>query len=176
MHCMENGLHSIHSRYSMFPWSEEPTVCILFIQNRMPPLCKTRMQQYKNLKIMFSELITNMFVCLGHNLIWFSSVYSVWLYINKPNLNIEKWKGMKSDIKPQSILPHRRFQLSPVSWQLLTIWRLYYLHQWRTQEFIWGGSTNSVEDRWQTEWESGGGSPLVRGSTQFANEWNLDSD
>jgi hypothetical protein len=33
-----------------------------------------------------------------------------------------------------------------------------------------GGSTNSVEDRGQREWGSGGGSPLVRGSTQFANE------
>jgi hypothetical protein len=32
------------------------------------------------------------------------------------------------------------------------------------------GSTNSVEDRGQSERGSGGGSPLVRGSTQFANE------
>jgi hypothetical protein len=32
------------------------------------------------------------------------------------------------------------------------------------------GSTNSVEDRGQRERGSGGGSPLVRGSTQFANE------
>jgi hypothetical protein len=32
------------------------------------------------------------------------------------------------------------------------------------------GSTNSVEDRGQRERRSGGGSPLVRGSTQFANE------
>jgi hypothetical protein len=30
--------------------------------------------------------------------------------------------------------------------------------------FRWGGSTNSVEDRGQREWGSGGGSPLVRGS------------
>jgi len=36
--------------------------------------------------------------------------------------------------------------------------------QWRTQEFFWGVSTNSVEDRGQTERGSGGGSPLVRGS------------
>jgi hypothetical protein len=36
--------------------------------------------------------------------------------------------------------------------------------------FRWGGSTNSVEDRGQTERGSGGGSPLVRGSAQFANE------
>jgi hypothetical protein len=36
--------------------------------------------------------------------------------------------------------------------------------------FLGGGSTNSVEDRWQTERGSGGGSPLVRDSTQFANE------
>jgi hypothetical protein len=46
-------------------------------------------------------------------------------------------------------------------------------NQWRTQEFffsIGGGSTNSVEDRGQRERGSGGGSPLVRGSTQFANE------
>jgi hypothetical protein len=32
------------------------------------------------------------------------------------------------------------------------------------------GSTNSIEDRGQTEQGSGGGSSLVRGSTQFANE------
>jgi hypothetical protein len=36
--------------------------------------------------------------------------------------------------------------------------------------FFPGGSTNSVEDREQGERVSGGGSPLVRGSTQFANE------
>jgi hypothetical protein len=37
--------------------------------------------------------------------------------------------------------------------------------------FFWGGvSTNSVEDRGQRERRSGGGSPLVRGSIQFANE------
>jgi hypothetical protein len=34
--------------------------------------------------------------------------------------------------------------------------------------FSGGGSRNSV-DRGQTEQESGGGSPLVRGSAQFAN-------
>jgi hypothetical protein len=45
--------------------------------------------------------------------------------------------------------------------------------QWHTQEFfLWGGSTNSFEDRGQTEWGSGRGSPLVRGSTQFAKGWN----
>jgi hypothetical protein len=58
--------------------------------------------------------------------------------------------------------------------------------QWRTQEFFQGRrvrpgilsrcSTNSVEDRGQRERGSGGGSPLVRGSTQFANEWNPYSD
>jgi hypothetical protein len=37
---------------------------------------------------------------------------------------------------------------------------------------VWEGSTNSVEDRGQREQGSGGGSPLVRGSTQFANELN----
>jgi len=33
-----------------------------------------------------------------------------------------------------------------------------YAFQWRTQEFCsgWGGSTNSVEDRGQREWGSGG--------------------
>jgi hypothetical protein len=36
--------------------------------------------------------------------------------------------------------------------------------------FLGGGLTNSVEDGGQRELESGGGSPLVRGSTQFANE------
>jgi hypothetical protein len=40
------------------------------------------------------------------------------------------------------------------------------------RNFFWGVgvSTNSVEGREQREWRSGGGSPLVRGSTQFANE------
>ena len=37
--------------------------------------------------------------------------------------------------------------------------------QWHTQEFFsGGGSTNSDEDRGQSERGSGGGSPLVRGS------------
>jgi hypothetical protein len=39
-----------------------------------------------------------------------------------------------------------------------------------------GGSTNSVEDRGQRERGAGGGSPLVRGFTQFANECNPYSD
>ena len=44
------------------------------------------------------------------------------------------------------------------------------LFQWRTQEFCsGGGSTNSVEDRGQKEWGSGGGSPLVRGSGGSCN-------
>jgi hypothetical protein len=38
--------------------------------------------------------------------------------------------------------------------------------------FFGGGSKNSVEYRGQIKRGSGGGSPLVRGSTQFANEWN----
>jgi hypothetical protein len=44
--------------------------------------------------------------------------------------------------------------------------------QWRTQEFCLGsgGSTNSVEDSGQREQGSGGGSPLVRGSAQYANQ------
>jgi hypothetical protein len=42
--------------------------------------------------------------------------------------------------------------------------------QWRTQFFFSGVSTNSV-DRGQREQISGGGSPLVRGSAQFANGW-----
>jgi hypothetical protein len=33
-----------------------------------------------------------------------------------------------------------------------------------------GGSTNSVKDKGQRERGSGGGSPLVRGSAEFANE------
>ena len=34
---------------------------------------------------------------------------------------------------------------------------------------VWGGSTNSVEDRGQREPGSGGGSPLVRGSGGSCN-------
>jgi hypothetical protein len=36
--------------------------------------------------------------------------------------------------------------------------------------FSWGVSTNSVEDRGHRELRFGGGSRLVRGSNQFANE------
>jgi hypothetical protein len=39
-----------------------------------------------------------------------------------------------------------------------------------------GGSANSVEDRGQRERGSGGGSPLIRGSTQFAHEQHPYSD
>ena len=35
--------------------------------------------------------------------------------------------------------------------------------------FVQGGSTNSVEDRGQREWGSGGSSPLVRGSGGSCN-------
>jgi hypothetical protein len=38
------------------------------------------------------------------------------------------------------------------------------------RNFFQGGSKNSVEYRGQKEWGFGGGSPLVRGYTQFANE------
>ena len=42
--------------------------------------------------------------------------------------------------------------------------------QWGIQEFFFGGgSTNSVEDRGQREWGSGGGSPLIRGSGGSCN-------
>jgi hypothetical protein len=49
---------------------------------------------------------------------------------------------------------------------------LYFItsKQWLTQEFFSGGSTDLVEDRRQREHGSRDGSPLVRGSTQFANE------
>jgi hypothetical protein len=47
----------------------------------------------------------------------------------------------------------------------------FSLYQWRNQElFPEGDSTNSIEDRGQIELGCGGGSPLVRGSTQFAKE------
>jgi hypothetical protein len=49
--------------------------------------------------------------------------------------------------------------------------------QWHAQEFCSGGggcSTDSV-DRGQRAQGPGGGSPLVSGSAQFANEWNLYS-
>ena len=37
------------------------------------------------------------------------------------------------------------------------------------RNFVWGGSTNSVEDRGQRERGSGGGSPLVRDSGGSCN-------
>jgi hypothetical protein len=39
-----------------------------------------------------------------------------------------------------------------------------------------GGSTNSAEDRGQRARESGGSSPVVKGSTQFVNERTPYSD
>jgi hypothetical protein len=41
---------------------------------------------------------------------------------------------------------------------------------WVYARIFLAGSTNSVEERGQRERGSGGGSPLVRGSTRFANE------
>jgi hypothetical protein len=62
-------------------------------------------------------------------------------------------------------------------------------HHWRTQEYFSGGggrgftpgifsggSKNLVADRGQRERGSGGGNPLVRGSTRFSNELNPYSD
>jgi hypothetical protein len=47
----------------------------------------------------------------------------------------------------------------------------YYITSMAYAEiFFLGGSINSVEDRGQREQGSGGRSPLVRGSTHFANE------
>jgi hypothetical protein len=40
------------------------------------------------------------------------------------------------------------------------------------RNFFRGNSINIVEDRGHRERRSGGGSPLVSGSTQFGNEWN----
>jgi hypothetical protein len=51
--------------------------------------------------------------------------------------------------------------------------------QWRTQEIFSGGGgvVQRIQLRTgQRERGSGGGSPLVRGSTQFANKWNPYSD
>ena len=41
--------------------------------------------------------------------------------------------------------------------------------QWRTRNFVQGGSTNSVEDRGQIERGSGAVAPLVRGSGGSCN-------
>jgi hypothetical protein len=104
----------------------------------------------------------------------------------------------------QTPLTQEHCHVFPLSGQNWIIWDICtQLHtclqklQVRVQNFIWslfssmnytfpsvvprnffrgGGSTNSVEDRGQTERGSGGGSPLVRGSTRWANEWNPYSD
>jgi len=48
--------------------------------------------------------------------------------------------------------------------------KTFIILQWRTQEFCSeGGSANSVEERGQREWGSGGGSALVRGSGGSCN-------
>ena len=41
------------------------------------------------------------------------------------------------------------------------------MNQWRTHEFCWGGSTNSVEDR--KNGDLGAVAPLVRGSGGSCN-------
>jgi hypothetical protein len=64
----------------------------------------------------------------------------------------------------------------------ISTWCLVFLSGIPQELFFWGGggvgggSANSVEDKRQREWGSGGSSPLVWGSTQFANEWNPYSD
>jgi hypothetical protein len=67
-----------------------------------------------------------------------------------------------------------RIKLYCKAFSALDIILMYYQGQWRNQEFFRGGgggerSTNSVEDRGRIEQGSGGGSPLDRGSAQFAN-------
>jgi hypothetical protein len=61
---------------------------------------------------------------------------------------------------------------TPDVWGIILSYFLEGGRQWRTQKFFSGVSTNSVEGRGQRERRSGGGSPLVRGSTQFANKCN----
>ena len=69
-------------------------------------------------------------------------------------------------ISPQASRPALTPIQSPFKWYH----GLYPRKQWRTQEFFrGGGSTNSVEDKGQTERGSGGGSPLVRGSGGSCN-------
>jgi hypothetical protein len=48
----------------------------------------------------------------------------------------------------------------------------YWQMQWHTQEFFSGGEVQQIQLRTE-RMGSGGGSPLVSGSAQFANEWNL---
>jgi hypothetical protein len=71
----------------------------------------------------------------------------------------------------QSAVPVVHRKLSLQRW--VTYNNELICRQWFTLEFSsgeGGGSTNSVEDRGRRERGSGGGSPLVRGSAQFANE------
>jgi hypothetical protein len=73
------------------------------------------------------------------------------------HLMIFLWGAMKNLV--YSNLPHTidewKRDISGVPW-------IFFSGGW--------GSTNSVEDRGQGERGSGGGSPLLRGSAQFANE------
>jgi hypothetical protein len=64
------------------------------------------------------------------------------------------------------IMIHTKNSLTPVAYPG------FILGGGLRQDFFFQGwgSTNSVEDRGQREWGSGGSSPLVSGSTQFANE------
>jgi hypothetical protein len=63
------------------------------------------------------------------------------------------------------------FQTFDVFWRSSEV-SSYFHASGLPRNFVRGCPTNSVEYRGQRERGSGGGSPLVRGSTQFANEWN----
>jgi hypothetical protein len=69
---------------------------------------------------------------------------------------LQRWKLQFTDVQTRTAVGMQR--------------NVHPWYQWRTQEFCsgGGGSTNSVEDRGHRERGSWGGSPLVRGSAQFA--------
>ena len=69
-----------------------------------------------------------------------------------------------------SIVPHIRYPRPP---QLILrdfIHRVFYCNQWRTQEFCSGGGVQKIQLRTEgREQESGGCSPLVKGSGGSCN-------
>jgi hypothetical protein len=91
---------------------------------------------------------------LSHRLIYFFSTAMLVQKIAIKGTNSIYPSHMK---KTPSVLMYIEFKIVTVSVAYLGI----FLGVGR-------GSTNSIEDREQIEWESVGSSPLVRGSAQFA--------
>jgi hypothetical protein len=129
-------------------------------------------QRYKGTLLSIRHKFINN-ICLRTRRDAFRSVIAI--YANPSRINqissARRWQHWRFRATTAGVQSHQGSRCVSLNYTAL---------QWRTQEFfrggvkllifIGGGSRNSVEDRWQRKRGSGGNSPLVRGSTQVANE------